>query len=212
MPATLPDRTLRAGAVVLEPIVPKHAARLFTLLQAPALYTYIPHDAPRSVQELATLYTRWAARGSDDRTETWLNYAIFDRKLNEYAGTVQATVQRSGEAHIAYEVFPHLWRRRYATMACIALAGYVFSQFRHVEAVSALLDTRNTASWRLLESLGFRRTGLIEEADVFKGHRSDEYIYAITRAEFFRNGQALRRPMHFSRFRWRKSALTAPAP
>lgn len=196
MPASLPDRTLRAGKVVLEPIVTEHAERLFALLQAPALYTYIPHDAPRTVKELAALYQRWSARGSDDGAETWLNYAIVDRTLKEYVGTVQATVQRSGDAHIAYEVFPHRWRRRYATMACIALASHVFRQFSQVTAVSALLDTRNTASWRLLESLGFRRTGLIEGADEFKGHRSDEYIYTITREEFFRNYRALRQRMH----------------
>lgn len=42
----------------------------------------------------------------------------------------------------------------------------------------ALVDTRNNASIRLLERLAFSRMRLIENADHFKGARSDEYEYA----------------------------------
>lgn len=178
------ERQLQAGELLLEPIVPAHAARLFDQLQAPGLYNFIPHDAPASLQELEARYARWAKRQSADGDETWLNYAIFHPGLGRYAGTVQATVQRVGAVHIAYEVFPAYWRRRYARTACIALVGHVFASYAQVDTVSALLDTRNEASWRLLESIGFKRTGMIRDADWFKGTSSDEYVYEIARGEF----------------------------
>jgi [ribosomal protein S5]-alanine N-acetyltransferase len=46
-----------------------------------------------------------------------------------------------------------------------------------VREARALLDTRNEASWRLMERLGFRRNRLIKDADQFKGASSDEYEY-----------------------------------
>jgi len=46
-----------------------------------------------------------------------------------------------------------------------------------VREVRALLDTRNDASSRLLERLGFQRVQLIKNADDFKGAPSDEYEY-----------------------------------
>jgi RimJ/RimL family protein N-acetyltransferase len=179
-----PEQALRAGDLLLEPILPAHAAQLFDHLQAPELYTFIPHEAPASVQELASRYERWSARQAPDGSEIWLNYAIYRPASEQYVGTLQATVNSSGTAFIAYEVFPAHWRRRYARTACIALVAHVFACYDQVDEVTALLDTRNEASWRLLESIGFTRAGEIEAADWFKGASSDEYIYKIMRREF----------------------------
>ena len=41
----------------------------------------------------------------------------------------------------------------------------------------AQVDTRNVASQRLLASLGFALVRRIDEADFFKGARSDEFEY-----------------------------------
>ena len=53
-----------------------------------------------------------------------------------------------------------------------------------MDIVSALVDTRNEASWRLLEALGFKRNGTIKNADHFKGKPSDECVYEIKRGEW----------------------------
>jgi ribosomal-protein-alanine N-acetyltransferase len=184
MPPVNPESNIRADPLLLEPILPLHAERLFDCLQAPELYTFIPHDAPESLQVLTARYMRWSARQSADGSEMWLNYAIYHPQLHKYVGTVQATVLRSGETHLAYEVFPMYWRRRYARTACVALIRHVFACYEQVGTVSALLDTRNEASWRLLESIGFRRTNTIVAADWFKGASSDEYVYEMARLEF----------------------------
>ncbi|MFC5473121.1 GNAT family N-acetyltransferase [Paraherbaspirillum soli] len=182
MQAVDAGRELLAQDLILQPILPSHAAALFADLQAPELYTFIPHSAPESREALEQRYARWAKRQSADGSEIWLNYAIYRPTHSDYVGTVQATLHCSGETYIAYEVFPRHWRQGYARDACTALLAHIFASYP-VNTVSALLDTRNEASWKLLESLGFHRTGVIENADEFKGAVSDEYIYEIGRHE-----------------------------
>jgi len=46
-----------------------------------------------------------------------------------------------------------------------------------VYSARAYVDTRNKASIRLLERLGFERVDATKDADFFKGESSDEYVY-----------------------------------
>lgn len=179
----LADAVLEHGGLVLEPIVPAHAQALWAELQAPALYTFTPHDPPATIEVLEARYARWAARRSPDGREVWLNYAIVRRDDRRYLGLVQATLQESGTTYLAYEVFPAHWRTGVARRACTALIDHLFDAYAR-DAVSALVDTRNEASFRLLESLGFRRTHTIPDADRFKGATSDEHAYRLERAEW----------------------------
>lgn len=178
-----PESSLRSGNLVLEPIVRAHAAALFDALQAPELYTFIPHDPPKSLEDLQALYERWSKRRSPDGTEIWLNYAVFSPADDAYLGTVQATCAAAGKIHLAYSVFPRYWRRGVAQEACGVLISHLFLAYK-ADIISALVDTRNEASWRLLEAMGFHRNGTIENADHFKGERSDEYVYEIGRSEW----------------------------
>lgn len=187
---------LRHGDLVLEPIVPAHASALWDELQDPELYTFTPHDPPASREALASRYERWAARRSPDGTEIWLNYAVFRPADGRYLGLVQATLQENGTTYLAYEVFPAHWRRGIARRACTALIDHLFAGHA-ITAVSALVDTRNQASWRLLEALGFRRTHTLPDADRFKGATSDEHAYRLLRAEW--EAAAAGRPGHAGR-------------
>jgi len=173
-----PELPIHSQTLVLHPILPVHAALLFEDLQATELYTFIPSNPPRSREELLEKYRRWAGRQSADGSEIWLNYAIYHLERSEYVGTVQATLERSGKASIAYEVFPRYWRRGFAREACTALIAHIFDSY-DIRIISALVDTRNEMSWKLLESLGFHRTATIKNADTFKGIISDEYAYEL---------------------------------
>jgi len=183
LPPVDPDRAIRAGELLLEPTVPAHAAALFADLQATELYTFIPHNPPGSLEVLEERFTRWSSRQSPDGSERWLNYAVYRPVHSDYVGMVQATLQASGKTYIAYQVFPPYWRRGFGKAVCAALITHLFGS-HEISAVSALVDTRNEASWRLLESLGFRRNGTIENADEFKGSVSDEYAYELERSEW----------------------------
>lgn len=170
------SKNLTFDGFVLEPIEERHAELLFNELQNDELYIYIPQRPPKSVSELSEKYLRWSHRKSKDNKEYWLNYVIFDNKINKYVGTLQVTVEASGKTYIAYEVFPKYQRHKVATRTIKYLINFIFNTFE-VEQVNAHVDTRNVASYKLLESIGFVRIDRIKNADFFKGQNSDEFIY-----------------------------------
>jgi RimJ/RimL family protein N-acetyltransferase len=49
-----------------------------------------------------------------------------------------------------------------------------------VEKLVAEIDTRNVASIRLIEKLGFRRVAYVPHAGCIRGVESDDYRYALT--------------------------------
>ncbi len=63
--------------------------------------------------------------------------------------------------------------------ACWRVLSFLFADYS-VTGVTAEVDTRNTASIRLLERLGFERVGFQAGADCFKGASSDEYTYHLS--------------------------------
>ncbi|HEX2690338.1 MAG TPA: GNAT family protein [Kofleriaceae bacterium] len=181
------DRIARANqriysqSLILEPIAVDHARELFDDLQAPELYLYTPDDPPTSSGELEGRYIRWSKRTSSSGDEIWYNYALRltdgQEDDQEYVGTLQATAKNTGEALIAYQVFPRYWRRGIAREGCRVMIEKLFKDGS--TKMIAQIDTRNIASQRLVESLGFVRTDRINNADTFKGTVSDEYVYEL---------------------------------
>lgn len=178
-----PENFIKTSRLQLEPILPHHASFLYSSLQARELYTFIPHNPPASLEQLEIKYSNWSKRKSPTGNELWLNYAAYCFEKASYVGTVQATITLLEKTYIAYETFPPFWRQRFAKEACEALIALLFNGYM-IKVVSALIDTRNHASCRLIESLGFRRTRLIKNADLFKGSSSDEYLYELTVSEW----------------------------
>src|SRR6185436_10900328 len=140
-----------------------------------ALYTYLPGDPPRSLEALQERYQRLEKRRSADGTQLWLNW-VGRQHNGAYVGLVEATVLANAVAQIAYFVFQPFQRQGFAAEAVEAVLTHVKSE-AGVREARALLDTRNEASWRLMERLGFRRARVIKDADHFKGAPSDEYEY-----------------------------------
>jgi RimJ/RimL family protein N-acetyltransferase len=106
----------------------------------------------------------------------WLNWVLRQRATGAYVGMVEVTVHLDRTATLAYMVFPPFWRQGYATEACARVLAHLFADYQ-VTRVAAEIDTRNTASLRLIEALGFTRVALQRHAAFFKGAVSDEYRY-----------------------------------
>lgn len=199
----MPDLTLHTPRLVLEPLVRVHAALLYPGLRDPALYTFIPKEPPASVETLAARFERLERRASPDGSERWLNWAARRADApavgasgagtsgadasaagatapdaSAYVGQLEATVSPDGTASIAYFVFASAQRTGYGAEGALAVVSFLFGE--GVSAVLAYLDTRNVASMKLVEKIGFRRDRIIEKADYFKGSSSDEYVYRLT--------------------------------
>jgi RimJ/RimL family protein N-acetyltransferase len=170
------EHLLDTPRLLLEPLVVGHAQALYEPLQAPELYRFIPRDPPPSPDSLAARYAILATRYSPDRQELWLNWAVRQRDTGGYVGTVEATVYPNRTAELAYQVFPPFWRHGFAAEACTCVLAHLVADYQ-VSHVAAAIDTRNVASIRLVERLGFTRVALTLQADYFKGATSDEYRY-----------------------------------
>lgn len=130
----------------------EHAAVLFEELRAPGLYVYIDEAPPASLEALTARFARLVSGGKDG--ERWRNWVMFDQ--DQPVGTLQATIYDDGRALIAYAVLPRFWRRGYAAEGVTWMLEAVRAE-HGVERADALIDTRNVASIRLVESLGFHR-------------------------------------------------------
>ena len=101
-----PEALLETARLVLEPLQIAHTLAVYEPLQAAPIYDFIPETPPASVEALATRYQRLSSRKSPDERETWLNWAMRERREDRYVGILQATVSPDATAFLAYIVFP----------------------------------------------------------------------------------------------------------
>ncbi|MGF1587638.1 MAG: GNAT family N-acetyltransferase [Pleurocapsa sp.] len=172
------EAILETERLQLEPLQPKHAIALFSVIQAKRIYQYIPQDPPTSLKALEQRYQKLATRLSPDGHEAWLNWAIYHKQQQVYIGQVEATVLANRVCQIAYLFSPRFWGNGYATESCRQIIIELRQNYRISEVV-AEVDTRNLASIQLLQRLGFIRLETRKNADFFKGSSSHEYIYRL---------------------------------
>ena len=164
----------------IAPLEASHALVLHGPLQDPSIYTYIPEDPPL-LDALKRRYAFLQNGQSPDGKEYWLNWVAFSRQSGEPVGTFQATLPEADEGTFAYVVLPTFWRQGYATEMAQHMLTHLFDT-AGIETIAAEIDTRNSASIRLVERLGLQRVSTHTAADFFKGAQSDEHRYAVTRS------------------------------
>jgi RimJ/RimL family protein N-acetyltransferase len=174
-----------------EPVEPRHAAAMAELLADPRIYHYLPSDPPTRAY-LEQQYDYLTSGKSPDGAEHWLTWILLPRNGEQDdggqkpIGYVQATIKTINQPEvvtIAYVIAPAQWRRGLAREATAAMLDTIFAHY-DVRCVIAEMNTRNEASIRLAESLGFRRVDTVLDAASFKGSTSHEHVYHLTRAEW----------------------------
>ena len=164
----------------LKPLRASHAPEIFAFLSDPRLYQFIPRDPPQTLASLVERFQRLETRRSSNGDEIWLNWVARSKLDNNCLGRVEVTIRQDASAYLAYEIEMASWGRGFATEACRRGIEALFGEFG-VTLIVAEVDTRNVASIRVLERLGFQRGGLRKNADFFKGSTSDEFTYVLTR-------------------------------
>lgn len=168
---------LSTPRLYLAPQLADHAVVMMQVLGDARVHAFIPSDPPVAEAVLRERFARLASRLSPDGREYWLNWVVF--RGSEAVGTVQATVVPvEKRADIAYLFHPHFWGFGYATEAVAKMLEHL-SDDLHVACFAAAIDTRNQASQKLVERLGFVRVGETKGTDTFKGSVSDEYRYEL---------------------------------
>jgi RimJ/RimL family protein N-acetyltransferase len=150
-------RVIEPGSLALEPQTAAHAEEMFAVLSDPAIYEY-ENEPPRSLEWLRARFARLESRLSANGQEQWLNWVV-RLPSSELIGYVQATVDSSGRAAIAYELSSAYWGRGLARQAVQAMISELVQSYQ-VRRLTAVFKRKNLRSMRLLERLGFSPASL----------------------------------------------------
>jgi ribosomal-protein-alanine N-acetyltransferase len=90
-------------------------------------------------------------------------------------------------ADIGYVLNRRYWGRGYMTETARAILDAAFRDL-HLHRVWATCDTRNHASYRVMEKLGMRREAHFRRNAFEKNEWRDSYLYAILAEEWMANG------------------------
>ncbi len=112
----------------------------------------------------------------------WYQLAIADAGNNQLVGDIAVQFIDADQLEIGFTVAPEHQRKYVAFEAVSAFIQYAFNTLEK-HRVIATTDTLNIASFRLLESLGFRREAHFRQNIYFKGAWGDEYQYALLKSE-----------------------------
>ena len=94
-----------------------------------------------------------------------------------WTGLCEATLHADGTATIGYFVFTPFAGARFGQEQVRLMLGHLAAS--GVGEIRAQVDTRNVASFTLLERLGFVRAATVVAADHFKGAASDEHHFLL---------------------------------
>ncbi len=145
-------RVIRTRRLSLEPQVAAHAEEMYRVLSDPRIYEF-ENEPPPSLEWLRERFAKLESRRSPDGSERWLNWTVRLAGSGPI-GYVQATVQPSGRAAIAYEISSLYWGRGIASEAVEAMIGELVQRYE-VRTLAAVLKKANHRSLRLLQRLGF---------------------------------------------------------
>lgn len=179
---TLPTPVLETERLTLRPFTVEDSDDLFALQSDPFVLRY--WDSPP-----------WGERSRVDR------FLDGCRRMAEEGSGARVVVERTSDrafvgwctfngwnpeprsASLGYCLAQAAWGHGYATEAARALLGWAYDAL-DLNRVQAEADTRNAASARVLEKLGFVREGTLREDCVVDGVVSDSWVYGLLRRDW----------------------------
>lgn len=178
----LPTPTLETARLRLRPFSITDADDLFELQSDAFVLRY--WDAPPWTERArAEGFIASCARISDEGSGG--RFAIVRRSDLSFIGWCGLTRWNPDyrSARVGYCFDDAAWGHGYATEAARAVLQWAFATL-DLNRVQAETDTRNAASARVLEKLGFVREGTLREDCIVNGEVSDSWVYELLRRQW----------------------------
>lgn len=130
----------------------------------------------------ALMFIDFAKRSLADKTGVHL--AICDVESGELMGMCGASVdQRNKKIEIGYWLGKKHWGRGYAKEGVKLMLAYVFQNLKFNRATAKTFPG-NEKSAHILESLGFKKEGLLRENELRSGKFIDEVFLGLLKKEY----------------------------
>jgi ribosomal-protein-alanine N-acetyltransferase len=179
---SLPTPTLHTARLRLRPFTSADADDLYLLHSNAHVLRYWdspPWSEPDRAERFLTACGQLAEEGSGARL---VMERVSDASFLGWCSMTEWNpVYRS--ASLGYCLGESAWGHGYATEGARALLGWAFDTL-DLNRVQAEADTRNAASARVLEKLGFVLEGTLREDCVVNGDVSDSWVYGLLRREW----------------------------
>jgi RimJ/RimL family protein N-acetyltransferase len=179
-----PDWPVETARLVLRPFEPSDLEALHAIHGDEANARWLYNDA-RSLEETRELPVHKAAGNALWAEGDWLSAAVVIRDTDELVGDVSllwaSETHRQGE--IGFVFHRAHQGTGYATEAGQPVLAFAFETVG-LHRVVGRLETRNSASARVLEKLGMRREAHLVENEWVKGEWQSELVYAILAREW----------------------------
>ncbi len=179
---SLPTPILQTARLLLRPFSERDAQAIYALQSNARVLRYWD-SPPWTERSRADAFI--AACRTMEEDGSGGRFAIETRDENAFIGWCSMfrwnPVYRS--LGIGYCFDEPAWGKGYATEAVRAMLQWAYGAL-DLNRVEAELDTRNAASARVLEKLGFEREGLRREDCIVSGEVSDSWIYGLLRRDW----------------------------
>ncbi|WP_415947376.1 GNAT family N-acetyltransferase [Streptomyces sp. KLOTTS4A1] len=183
---TLTTPTLHTDRLRLRPFTDTDAGQLFKLHSDTRVMRYMdspPWDDPARAGRFLAKCAEMAEEGTGARVAI---ERVSDREFEgEFVGWCGLFGWNPDyrSATLGYCLGEAAWGHGYATEAARALLTWGFETL-DLNRVQAEADTRNAASGRVLEKVGFVREGTLREDCIVNGDVSDSWVYGLLRREW----------------------------
>lgn len=154
---------LRTDRLDLEPLTTGHAAEMVAVLADPDLFAYTG-GAPPTRADLDRRYAAQSRGCSPDGTQGWLNWVLRERATGAAVGTVQATLEETGVAEVAWVLSTAAQGRGLAAEAARALVDWLTGQ--GVTEVRAHVHPDHRASARVAAAAGLVPADVVVDGEV----------------------------------------------
>lgn len=159
------------------------AAGLLEYISDPEVNRYISdEDTPKNIQEAFEEVKYWSSLFHYKRSVYW---TIARKKDDKIIGSCGYNMWSMGHARgeISYDLARSCWNRGVMTKALKAITDFGFEKMK-LNRIQATVAISNAASIRVLEKLGFKREGCLQEFGKLKESFEDSYMYAILRKDW----------------------------
>ncbi|MEU6676640.1 GNAT family protein [Streptomyces sp. NPDC046925] len=179
---TLPTPTLHTARLRLRPFADADANALYPLHSSTQVMRFWD-SPPWTEQARAEQFIARCRKLADEGTGA--RVAIDRASDGAFVGWCALTRWDPDfrSASLGYCLDDATWGQGYATEAAHALLRWAFDTL-DLNRVQAETDTRNVASARVLEKVGFVREGTLREECIVNGEVSDTWVFGLLRREW----------------------------
>lgn len=165
----------------LRPYRASDAADIFAVYSDPEVTRYWSFPAWTRIEQAHT----YLVQRQSFEVPAVLAWAVAERDSDRLIGTTTLFSLNGPQrrAEVGYSLARASQGRGYAAEMLRGAIGHAFDELA-LERIEADVDPRNTASWTLLEKLGFRREGLLRNRWRVDGEICDSFIYGLLKPEF----------------------------